>query len=88
MRGSGKIIQEMEAVFRGAGWNVIKVIWGSGWDPLLAADHEGALVQVMNDTVDGSNSATGPPDGAYVREHFSGGPADIGLVKRLDRRSR
>ena len=52
VRGNGKIIQELEALFRGAGWNVIKVIWGSRWDPLLAADVDGALVKVMQDCVD------------------------------------
>ncbi|MDG6217688.1 pyruvate dehydrogenase (acetyl-transferring), homodimeric type, partial [Acinetobacter baumannii] len=50
VRGNGKIVQELEAVFRGAGWNVIKVIWGSGWDPLLQADRDGALVDIMNNT--------------------------------------
>jgi len=53
VRGNGKIIQELEAIFRGAGWNVIKVVWGSGWDPLLAGDHDGALVDVMHRTRDG-----------------------------------
>ena len=82
VRGNGKIIQELESVFRGAGWNVIKVIWGSGWDPLLAADHEGALVQVMNDTVDGEYQRYKAADGAYVREHFFGkDPRALALVK-------
>jgi len=72
VRGNGKIIQELETVFRGAGWNVIKVIWGSRWDPLLAADHEGLLVQRMEEAVDGDYQVYKARDGAYVREHFFG----------------
>jgi pyruvate dehydrogenase E1 component len=72
VRGNGQIITELEAVFRGAGWNVIKVIWGSGWDALLAKDTEGALVNVMNTTVDGEYQRYKAEDGAYVREHFFG----------------
>ena len=72
VRGNGQIITELEAVFRGAGWNVIKVIWGSGWDPLLARDTEGALVNVMNTTVDGEYQRYKAEDGAYVRDHFFG----------------
>ena len=72
VRGNGQIITELEAVFRGAGWNVIKVIWGSGWDRLLAKDTEGALVNVMNSTVDGEYQRYKAEDGAYVREHFFG----------------
>ncbi len=72
VRGNGKIIQELEAFFRGAGWNVVKVIWGSGWDPLLAADSEGALVNVMNTTTDGDYQTFRANDGAYVRKHFFG----------------
>ena len=72
VRGNGQIITELEAVFRGAGWNVIKVIWGSGWDPLLARDTEGALVNVMNSTVDGEYQRYKAEDGAYVRDHFFG----------------
>jgi pyruvate dehydrogenase E1 component len=72
VRGNGKIIQELEAVFRGAGWNVIKVIWGSNWDPLLARDPDGALVNKMNATVDGEYQRYKAEDGAYVREHFFG----------------
>ncbi len=72
VRGNGKIIQELEAVFRGAGWNVIKVIWGSGWDELLAKDVDGALVNVMNETVDGEYQRYKAEDGAFVREHFFG----------------
>ena len=72
VRGNGQIITELEAVFRGAGWNVIKVIWGSGWDELLAKDTEGALVQVMGATVDGEYQRYKAEDGAYVRDHFFG----------------
>ncbi len=72
VRGNGQIITELEAVFRGAGWNVIKVIWGSGWDELLARDTEGALVNVMGSTVDGEYQRYKAEDGAYVREHFFG----------------
>ncbi len=72
VRGNGQIITELEAVFRGAGWNVLKVIWGSGWDALLARDTEGALVNVMNTTVDGEYQRYKAEDGAYVREHFFG----------------
>jgi pyruvate dehydrogenase E1 component len=72
VRGNGKIIQELESDFRGAGWNVIKVIWGSKWDPLLEADVDGRLVQVMQDSVDGEYQTYKSKDGAYVREHFFG----------------
>src|ERR1700745_277260 len=72
VRGNGKIIQELESDFRGAGWNVIKVIWGSRWDPLLAADTDGRLVRVMNESVDGEYQTYKSRDGAYVREHFFG----------------
>jgi len=72
VRGNGKIIQELEADFRGAGWNVIKVIWGSRWDPLLAEDHDGRLVKVMEESIDGEYQTYKSRDGAYVREHFFG----------------
>jgi len=72
VRGNGKIIQELEAGFRGAGWNVIKVIWGSGWDPLLAEDRSGLLRQRMEEVVDGDYQAYAANDGAFVREHFFG----------------
>ncbi len=72
VRGNGQIITELEAVFRGAGWNVLKVIWGSGWDALLARDNEGALVNVMNSTVDGEYQRYKAEDGAYIRDHFFG----------------
>jgi pyruvate dehydrogenase E1 component len=72
VRGNGKIIQELESVFRGAGWNVIKVIWGREWDPLLAADTDGALVNLMNTTPDGDYQTYKAENGAYVREHFFG----------------
>ncbi|MBC3933261.1 MAG: pyruvate dehydrogenase (acetyl-transferring), homodimeric type [Undibacterium curvum] len=72
VRGNGKIIQELESDFRGAGWNVIKVIWGSGWDELLAKDKEGILQKVMMETVDGEYQNYKAKDGAYVRKHFFG----------------
>jgi pyruvate dehydrogenase E1 component len=81
VRGNGKIIQELEADFRGAGWNVIKVIWGSRWDALLAADVDGALVKVMQDCVDGDYQTFKSRDGAYVREHFFG--RDPRLLERV-----
>ncbi len=70
--GNGKIIQELEANFRGAGWNVIKVVWGREWDELLARDVDGVLVNAMNDTPDGSFQTFSVEDGAYNREHFFG----------------
>ncbi len=70
VRGNGKIIQELEASFRGAGWNVIKVLWGDDWDPLLAKDDEGALVKRMGEVVDGQYQKYTVEDAAYVREHF------------------
>lgn len=72
VRGNGKIIQELEAAFRGAGWNVIKVIWGSYWDPLLAKDTKGLLQQRMMECVDGEYQRFKSRDGAYVRENFFG----------------
>ncbi len=72
VRGNGKIIQELEATFRGAGWNVIKVIWGSRWDELLARDVDGVLLNKMNTTVDGEFQKFATEDGAYIREHFFG----------------
>ena len=72
VRGNGKIIQELEAAFRGAGWNVIKVLWGGRWDPLLAKDHKGLLRRVMEECVDGEYQNFKAKDGAYTREHFFG----------------
>ena len=72
VRGNGKIIQELEADFRGAGWNVIKVIWGSYWDPLLARDKNGLLLKRMEEAVDGEYQVFKSRDGAYVRSHFFG----------------
>ncbi|MBU6504894.1 MAG: pyruvate dehydrogenase (acetyl-transferring), homodimeric type [Betaproteobacteria bacterium] len=72
VRGNGKIIQELEADFRGAGWNVIKVIWGSQWDALIAKDRSGLLVQRMMEVVDGEYQSMKARDGAYVRKHFFG----------------
>jgi len=70
VRGNGKIIQELEGVFKGAGWNVIKVIWGSRWDPLLAGDSSGRLVQLMDECVDGDYQTFKSRDGKYVRDEF------------------
>ena len=72
VRGNGKIIQELEGVFRGAGWNVIKLVWGSYWDPLLAMDKDGILKKRMAEVVDGEYQNYKAKDGAYVREHFFG----------------
>ena len=72
VRGNGKIIQELESIFRGAGWNVIKVIWGREWDELLAMDREGALVELMTKTTDGDYQTFKAESGAYIREHFFG----------------
>jgi pyruvate dehydrogenase E1 component len=72
VRGNGKIIQELEAVFRGAGWNVIKVIWGDSWDPLLERDHDGVLVARMQEAVDGDYQMYSVAPGAYTRKHFFG----------------
>jgi pyruvate dehydrogenase E1 component len=84
VRGNGKVIQELEAAFRGAGWNVIKVIWGGSWDPLLAADKTGLLVQRMNEVVDGEYQKLATESGAYMREHFFGKyPELLQLVEHL-----
>jgi pyruvate dehydrogenase E1 component len=72
VRGNGKIIQELESIFRGAGWNVIKVVWGRKWDPLLARDEQGVLRQRMEECVDGQYQAFKTHGGAYTREHFFG----------------
>src|SRR5438477_10508971 len=72
VRGNGKVIQELEATFRGAGWNVIKVIWGSKWDELLAKDKDGVLLNKMNTTVDGEFQKYAVERGAYIRQHFFG----------------
>jgi pyruvate dehydrogenase E1 component len=84
VRGNGKIIQELEAAFRGAGWNVIKVIWGSDWDALLARDKSGLLVQRMNEVCDGEFMKFAVEPGSYVREHFFGKyPELLKLVEHL-----
>ncbi len=84
VRGNGKIIQELEAAFRGAGWNVIKVIWGSDWDPLLAADKSGLLVKRMGEVVDGEFQKYTVAGGAYIRKHFFGKyPELLELVEHL-----
>jgi pyruvate dehydrogenase E1 component len=72
VRGNGKIIQELEANFRGAGWNVLKVIWGDGWDPLIAKDHKGLLLKRMEEAVDGEYQNYKAKGGAYTREYFFG----------------
>ena len=72
VRGNGKVIQELESIFRGAGWNVLKVVWGREWDELLAADGDGALVNLMNTTPDGDFQTYQAESGAYIREHFFG----------------
>jgi pyruvate dehydrogenase E1 component len=77
VRGNGKIIQELETVFRGAGWNVLKVIWGSNWDPLLEADKGGKLKRVMDETLDGEYQVFKSRDGAYVRKHFFGKDPEV-----------
>jgi pyruvate dehydrogenase E1 component len=84
VRGNGKIIQELEGDFRGSGWNVIKLIWGGYWDPLLASDKEGILRKVMEDTVDGEYQAYKANDGKFVRDHFFGKhPKLLEMVSRL-----
>ncbi|MFF0905162.1 pyruvate dehydrogenase (acetyl-transferring), homodimeric type, partial [Kocuria sp. CPCC 205293] len=72
VRGNGKIVQELEAFFRGAGWNVVKVLWGREWDPLLAADTNGELVRIMNETLDGDYQTFKAESGGFVRDHFFG----------------
>jgi pyruvate dehydrogenase E1 component len=84
VRGNGKVIQELEAFFRGAGWNVIKVVWGREWDELLARDTDGALVNLMNITPDGDYQTYKANDGKYVREHFFGrDPRTAKMVEHL-----
>lgn len=82
VRGNGKIIQELESVFRGSGWNVIKVIWGREWDALLAQDVDGLLLHQMNETVDGQFQKYSVEDGAYIRKHFFG--VDERLLKMVE----
>jgi pyruvate dehydrogenase E1 component len=77
VRGNGKIIQELEAAFRGAGWNVIKVVWGSDWDQLLDDDHDGKLVRRMGEVVDGQYQKYSVESGAYIRDHFFGVDPDL-----------
>ena len=84
VRGNGKIIQELESEFRGSGWNVIKLIWGSNWDSLLAKDHDGALRRIMMETLDGDYQAFKANDGAYVRQHFFGrDPKTLEMVSKM-----
>ncbi|WP_394524155.1 pyruvate dehydrogenase (acetyl-transferring), homodimeric type [Paenarthrobacter nicotinovorans] len=85
VRGNGKIMQELEAFFRGAGWNVIKVVWGREWDSLLEADKDGALVKIMNETPDGDYQTYKAESGGFVREHFFGkSPQTKDMVADLD----
>jgi pyruvate dehydrogenase E1 component len=84
VRGNGQIIQELEAIFRGAGWNVIKVVWGSDWDSLLAKDHDGLLAKRMGEVVDGQYQKYAVEAGAYFREHFFGtDPRLLEMVKHM-----
>ena len=84
VRGNGKIIQELEGEFRGSGWNVIKLVWGSNWDPLLARDKDGALRKVMMETLDGDYQAFKANDGAFVRKHFFGrDPRTLEMVAKM-----
>ena len=84
VRGNGKIVQELEAIFRGAGWNVIKVMWGSYWDPLLAKDKDGILQRRMLEVVDGEFQNYKAKDGAYVREHFFGESPELkAMVEKM-----
>ena len=84
VRGNGNIVQELEAIFRGAGWNVVKVLWGSDWDPLLAADRDGLLVKRMGEVVDGQYQKYAVESGAYFREHFFGtDPRLLEMVSHL-----
>ena len=84
VRGNGKIVQELEGEFRGSGWNVIKLLWGSNWDPLLARDKQGALRKLMMDTLDGDYQAYKANDGAFVRKNFFGrSPGALELVAKL-----
>jgi pyruvate dehydrogenase E1 component len=82
VRGNGKIIQELEGIFRGAGWNVLKVIWGNRWDPLLAADSEGVLKSRMREVTDGQYQTYAVKDGGYTRQHFFG--TDPRLLKMVE----
>jgi pyruvate dehydrogenase E1 component len=84
VRGNGKIVQELEGDFRGAGWNVIKLLWGNNWDPLLARDKDGALRKIMMDTLDGDYQAFKANDGAFVRKQFFGrDPKTLELVAKM-----
>jgi len=84
VRGNGQIVQELEAIFRGAGWNVIKVLWGTDWDPLLAKDHDGLLARRMGEVVDGQYQKYAVESGTYMREHFFGtDPRLLEMAKHL-----
>src|SRR5207237_6050340 len=84
VRGNGQIIQELEAIFRGAGWNVVKVIWGCDWDALFARDRDGLLTKRLGEVVDGQFQKYAVDSGAYFREHFFGAdPRLLEMVKHL-----
>ena len=84
VRGNGKIVQELEGEFRGSGWNVIKLLWGSDWDPLLAKDKDGALRKIMMETLDGDYQGFKANDGAFVRKHFFGrDPRTLEMVAHM-----
>ena len=88
VRGNGKIIQELEGLFRGAGWNVIKVIWGSDWDDLIRRDKSGLLLKRMEECVDGDYQKYVVEPGSYTRKHFFGKyPELLELVNHLTRRA-
>ncbi|WP_114561221.1 pyruvate dehydrogenase (acetyl-transferring), homodimeric type [Desertihabitans aurantiacus] len=83
VRGNGKIVQELESIFRGAGWHVIKVLWGRDWDPLLAMDSDGALVNKLNTTPDGQFQTYSVEDGSYIRQHFFDDPRLAKMVQDM-----
>ncbi|REM67543.1 pyruvate dehydrogenase (acetyl-transferring), homodimeric type, partial [Mycobacterium tuberculosis] len=84
VRGNGKIIQELEGEFRGANWNVVKLIWGKGWDALLEKDHDGALRKIMMECNDGDYQSFKANDGAYVRKNFFGrDPRTLKMVEHM-----
>ncbi|MCA9439186.1 MAG: pyruvate dehydrogenase (acetyl-transferring), homodimeric type, partial [Candidatus Omnitrophica bacterium] len=85
VRGNGKVVQELESIFRGAGWNVIKVIWGGDWDDLIAKDHRGLLLKRMEETPDGQYQKYSVETGAFIREDFFGGSPELkAMVEHLD----
>lgn len=84
VRGNGKIVQELEGEFRGSGWNVIKLLWGRQWDPLLARDKDGALRKLMMDTLDGDDQSFKANDGAYVHKNIFGrDPKTLEIMSKM-----